>query len=383
MELRAVSCGLHLVLGRPIGIADVYWRSEIKTMTRVVVQRGGGGVSNQTQSRAPPSHSASVPPSSTTPLSNSQLPLGNDISDVSETEADDFKGEPHPSLAASGSGKCVPHAVTSDPREIINEIESVVGQNEENLARQLQHALVVGKELDTTPELYPSGSDSSCGVTTVNIDGEGQSNSFERSAEELSGSSESSSRPQSGRAQSSSSSGQKVPSCNLTSHPLPSSIALTAPISKSSSGVQPVSHSPPLSPPSVHPLLVVSSDALPVSRTTHEENDLGRYSSTFTSSDPVGCSPAPTPIPLAPPPPSMPASSRRSGWVGCSALNANRGPTSRRKSIALKGTRSSPNSSRPTSPRSYGEGDGYNSADEQSPWTPGPSGYKDGVSYST
>lgn len=115
-----------------------------------------------------------------------------------------------------------------------------------------------------------------------------------------------------GRAQSSSSTGPKVPSCNLTSHPLPSSMPLTDPVSNSSScNMQPASHAPPLSPPSVHPLLVVSSDTLPVSRTTHEVNDLVWSSSTFMSSDPVGCSPAPAPIPLAP---STPVSSRRSGW---------------------------------------------------------------------
>lgn len=279
-----------------------------------------GGVSSSNQSRGPPSSNSAS--SAAPPSSNSQ---SNDISDdsvVLESEAADVL-EPLQSsvLAASGSGKCA---------AVNNEIES--------LGEQLQHVLI--QELDTTTSELGSGS--SCG------DGEGQPKSFE----ELS---ESSSRlPRISQ--------QKGPSCNLSG-----SMPLAAPtVFNPCSGVM---QQPVTTPPS-------SSDTLvPVSRTSHEENDVGRV-----STDPVGCS-----IPLAPPPPSMPVSSRgRSGWVGCSALNANNrgGPTSRRKSIALKGTRSSPNSSRPTSPRSYGEGDGYNSADEQSPWTPGPSGYKDGVSSS-
>ncbi|CAM6040835.1 unnamed protein product [Sphagnum compactum] len=53
------------------------------------------------------------------------------------------------------------------------------------------------------------------------------------------------------------------------------------------------------------------------------------------------------------------------------------GVTFRRIPRVLKGSRNSPNSSRPTSPRTYGEGDGYNSADEQGPWGSGSSGYED------
>jgi hypothetical protein len=324
------------------------------------VQRGG--LSNQTPSR--PSNSASVP--ATTPSSNTQpsssssssLVHGDDIPDIPVSEADVSKVEAHFSAVAGAS-----------------EIEPVVGQNEENLVKQVQHALVLGNKADAT-ELDQSGSGS--GTPAGNFDEEGQVKSSDavrkdRSPEELPRSSESSSRPLSGRlfsAQSASSAGQKAPSVNL-SHLSPSSMPL--PVS-TSYPPQPVSHAPPpVSPPSVHTQLAVSSETLPVSR-THEENDPGRLPS---SSDSVGCSHAP--IPQAPPAPSTPASSRRSGWVGCSALNSNRGPTQRRFSVALK-ARSSPNSSRPTSPRSYGEGDGYNSADEQSPWTAGPSGYKDGVS---
>ena len=358
-----------------------------------------GGLSNQTPSR--PSNSASVPASSSSaPPLNTQPPAGSsssssvhgdDISDIAVSEANFFRDEPQSSIVVGTSGK----SLLLDSRAI-NEIESVVGrgqcsvigreqtlgQKEENLSKQLQHTLVLGNKLDNS-ELNQSGTDSSSGTTTVNSDEEGQVKSFDtvrkdRSSEELSRPSESSSRPLSGRpfsAQSTSSAGQKAPSRNV-SHLSPSSMPLPVPTSYPPSGMQPVSQTPPVSPPTVHPPLAASSDTFPVSR-THEENDPGRLPS---SSEPVGCSHAPAPIPQAPPAPSTPVSSRRSGWVGCSALNSNRGPTSRRFSVSLK-ARSSPNSSRPTSPRSYGEGDGYNSADEQNPWTAGPSGYKDGVSH--
>ncbi|KAG0624303.1 hypothetical protein M758_3G238300 [Ceratodon purpureus] len=362
-------------------------------MTRVVVQRGGS--SNQPQSRPSNSASASASSSTTTP-SNTQPPAGSssslgngeDISDILVSEADFSKGESYATVVG-GSGK----AALVDSRAT-NEIEPVVGraqcsligreqtlgQNEENMAKQLQHTLVSENKLDTT-ELNQSGTDSSSGIPTVNVDGEGQVKSVDavrkdRSSEELPRPSESSSRSLSGRSTSSTSSGssagQKAPPANL-SHLSPSSMPLPVPTSHPP-GVQPVSHVPPVLALSVHPQVAVSGDTLPVSR-TYEENDPGRSPS---SSDSVGCSNAAAPIPQAPPAPSTPASSRRSGWVGCSAINSNRGPSSRRFSVSLK-ARSSPNSSRPTSPRSYGEGDGYNSADEHNPWTPGPSGYKDGA----
>ncbi len=67
--------------------------------------------------------------------------------------------------------------------------------------------------------------------------------------------------------------------------------------------------------------------------------------------------------------------------VGPSASSGTRGGvTYWRIPRAVKVSRNSPNSSRPTSPRVYGEGDGYNSADEQGPWSSGPSGYEDNVS---
>jgi hypothetical protein len=90
------------------------------------VQRGG--LSNQTPSR--PSNSASVP--ATTPSSNTQpsssssssLVHGDDIPDIPVSEADVSKVEAHFSAVAGAS-----------------EIEPVVGQNEENLVKQVQHAL--------------------------------------------------------------------------------------------------------------------------------------------------------------------------------------------------------------------------------------------------
>ncbi|CAM6035890.1 unnamed protein product [Sphagnum compactum] len=98
------------------------------------------------------------------------------------------------------------------------------------------------------------------------------------------------------------------------------------------------------------------------------------------SSEAIGCSylsaAAPTSsVPFLP----SSSSSRRSGLVGGpSASSGTRGGvTYWRIPRAVKVSRNSPNSSRPTSPRAYGEGDGYNSADEQGPWSSGPSGYED------
>ncbi|CAM6066575.1 unnamed protein product [Sphagnum tenellum] len=114
---------------------------------------------------------------------------------------------------------------------------------------------------------------------------------------------------------------------------------------------------------------------------SHEENDWGRaMGNPNVSSEAIGCSylsaTAPTPsVPFLP----SSSSSRRSGLVvGPSASSGTRGGvTYWRIPRAVKVSRNSPNSSRPTSPRVYGEGDGYNSADEQGPWSSGPSGYED------
>nr|XP_024380796.1 OTU domain-containing protein 5-B-like isoform X2 [Physcomitrium patens] len=384
-------------------------------MTRVVVQRGG--LSNQTPSR-PPSNSASVTPSATA-SSSTTLPLssqspalsvpssytvlssslslvsGDESPDIPGSEPQNFDGELYSSNLTGASVKNAAYAVPVDTR-VTSEFEAAASRSqsacnleirreeaadekEENLVRQAQHVSVVGKNLEAS-ESYLNGTDSGRGI---NSDGEEQLKPFdtirkEPLLEELSRSSEANSRKQPGRifrGQLNSSARQNTASCNLTSHLVPSSMPLPSSTSHSPSNLQPVSHIPASLPP-VHPPSAASCDTPPMSR-THEENDPGRPPSSFMTSDPVGCSYASAPIPLAPPAPLTPVSLRRSGWVGSSALSANRGPSSRRIPRGLKGTRSSPNSSRPTSPRSYGEGDGYNSADEQSPWTPGTSGYED------
>ncbi|XP_008784051.2 OVARIAN TUMOR DOMAIN-containing deubiquitinating enzyme 6-like isoform X2 [Phoenix dactylifera] len=77
-----------------------------------------------------------------------------------------------------------------------------------------------------------------------------------------------------------------------------------------------------------------------------------------------GSYPPPPPVP-PPKPPAANMSSRRMG-LGC--LNSVRiGPSRRTSGWPVVSTRPSPSGSRPSSPRSYGEGEGYNSADEQSP----------------
>lgn len=86
----------------------------------------------------------------------------------------------------------------------------------------------------------------------------------------------------------------------------------------------------------------------------------------------VGCSQIvsgtsyPPPPPVPPPKPSTGnLSSRRTVSGGSSAVRI--GPSRRAVAWPVVSTRSSPSASRPSSPRSYGEGEGYNSADEQSP----------------
>ncbi|PKA58321.1 OTU domain-containing protein 5 [Apostasia shenzhenica] len=92
----------------------------------------------------------------------------------------------------------------------------------------------------------------------------------------------------------------------------------------------------------------------------HDESTLGVASSQGARS---GSNPPPPPAP--PPKPLSPnANSRRSGF-GCS--NPVRIGSRRQVPWQVVSTRSSPSGSRPSSPRSYADGEGYNSADEQGP----------------
>ncbi|KAG1369715.1 OTU domain-containing protein 5-B [Cocos nucifera] len=74
----------------------------------------------------------------------------------------------------------------------------------------------------------------------------------------------------------------------------------------------------------------------------------------------------PPPPPVPPPKPSSANMSPRRTGLGCSN-SARIGPSRRPSAWPVVSTWSSPSGSRPSSPRSYGEGEGYNSADEQSP----------------
>jgi hypothetical protein len=148
-----------------------------------------------------------------------------------------------------------------------------------------------------------------------------------------------------------------------------------------SSQVQSVTHTPALPPLSGYSSPSLSGGGAHTILRSHEENDWGRaMGNPNVSSEAIGCSylsaTAPTSsVPFLP----SSSSSRRSGLVvGPSASSGTRGAvTYWRIPRAVKVSRNSPNSSRPTSPRVYGEGDGYNSADEQGPWSSGPSGYED------
>ncbi|XP_022756001.1 OTU domain-containing protein 5-B-like [Durio zibethinus] len=82
---------------------------------------------------------------------------------------------------------------------------------------------------------------------------------------------------------------------------------------------------------------------------------------------PIGSgSPLPPPPPIPPPKPSATNSnSRRSVSGGSNTVRA--GSSRRTVAWPIVSTRSSPSGSRPSSPRSHGESEGYNSADEQNP----------------
>ncbi|KAL2642229.1 hypothetical protein R1flu_009816 [Riccia fluitans] len=123
------------------------------------------------------------------------------------------------------------------------------------------------------------------------------------------------------------------------------------------------------------------STSMPLSAPSHSslemapllESDHARPSYNSNSCELVGCSYNPSPADSQPLPSS---SSRRNTWVGSPSPVTSRGGLSRRGSRASKPSRISPNSSRPASPKSYGETDGYNSEDEQTPWSSGPAGYE-------
>jgi hypothetical protein len=146
-------------------------------------------------------------------------------------------------------------------------------------------------------------------------------------------------------------------------------VPLSMPIPYPPLPVQSVTHSLPLPPLSgqYSPSLLAGAHPFPRS---HEENDSGRPMGNPNVSEAIGCSYLSA---LTPSVPFIPSSTRRTRG----------GVTFRRIPRVLKGSRNSPNSSRPTSPRTYGEGDGYNSADEQGPWGSGSSGYEDNVSPSS
>ncbi|XXG62712.1 hypothetical protein AAC387_Pa05g1026 [Persea americana] len=116
-------------------------------------------------------------------------------------------------------------------------------------------------------------------------------------------------------------------------------------------------------------------DVVDVETTANEFSRLG-ISETFdideSDGSGVGCSQMisgssyPPPPPVPPPKPSMANfNSRRTVLGGSSADRI--GPSRRAVVWPVVSTRTSPSGSHPSSPRSYGEGEGYNSADEHNP----------------
>ncbi|OMO91830.1 Ovarian tumor, otubain [Corchorus capsularis] len=77
-------------------------------------------------------------------------------------------------------------------------------------------------------------------------------------------------------------------------------------------------------------------------------------------------SPHPPPPPVPPPKPSATNSNSRR-FVSGSSNPVRTGPSRRAVAWPVVSTRTSPSGSRPSSPRSHGENEGYNSADEQNP----------------
>lgn len=105
----------------------------------------------------------------------------------------------------------------------------------------------------------------------------------------------------------------------------------------------------------------------------HDDVDHVRTITSPKVAEAAACSllPAPSALPVPP-------TSRRGGTVGSSASGGSRSGGQFRKALwSIKAPRSPPHNSRSSSPRSYGEGDGYNSADEQAPWASGQTVYDD------
>lgn len=94
-------------------------------------------------------------------------------------------------------------------------------------------------------------------------------------------------------------------------------------------------------------------------RGTAEDDDAGGYASQNHSG-----SSQPPPPPVPPPKPSASNSNSRRFTSGSSTRI---GPPRRAVAWPIVSTRTSPTGSRPSSPRSHGECEGYNSADEQNP----------------
>uniref|UniRef100_A0A0C9S8U2 ubiquitinyl hydrolase 1 n=1 Tax=Wollemia nobilis TaxID=56998 RepID=A0A0C9S8U2_9CONI len=84
------------------------------------------------------------------------------------------------------------------------------------------------------------------------------------------------------------------------------------------------------------------------------------------SAQKLACNSCPPPPPVPPPRLGAGLVSRRIS-SGASSAQRSGVPPPRRHSWNSMGARTSPTGSRPSSPRSYGDGEGYNSADEQSP----------------
>lgn len=401
-------------------------------MTRVVVQRGPGPSSSQSR---PPSASASAPPSapgssSSTPPLNQQLstlPLHTpspstispapSVSSLSADESSEISAkeaihwEPQ-SIVTDSSGKSLPLCSLLDGRGAHFEVDlddRVPGSTEADgnrdtaerkkepyLASQLQNVLALEKPREVAEGYGPScrAEDDAGMVVDVVADGEaqvevpetklGQSSAdlIRQVSTDLLGCRK---QEDGGVSTVPSPEGHQHPVQNMIQLPPPPSvpstfIPLSVPAPYPHTHVQPVSFGPSLPPLPSHPSPASVNDTGLLSR-TYEETDPAR-STAANVLDAVGCSYLAAPSPPAPSAPFTSGSSRRGGWVGPSASSTTRGGiTPRRIPRSVKGSRSSPNSSKPTSPRSYGEGDGYNSADEQNPWAPGPSGYEDSVSH--
>lgn len=412
-------------------------KEKLRAMTRIVVQRGGGGgggLSNS-QSQSRPSSSSAPASTSTTPpqaslsspstlsLSSSSLAItGDEVPEHSAIIIDaknSFEEELQTLVGDSSSAKPVSCSLFSEERrggEVDNTEGSCsciplpssrtaeaggkddVEDAQVLLLSQLQHVYVVERpSSDVTSETHEvdvSEEDVSHQVVGAALEGgDGQIEVI--AAEDVLRKDSSSPSDEFLRPGSSDSGSRKVggrngPSLPSQGHQTPSSSQIIA-----STAAIPLSVPLPIPVPAtchtLSPVLpIFSAHALPTTapvdpvffgpKTQQEENELS------ARSEPVVCSSYVSAglVPPAPPPPCPPTSLFRrggnGGWVGSSASNALRGgPTYRRIPRAVKGTRNSPNSSIPTSPRSHGEGDGYNSADEQNSWTAGPSGYEVGV----